>query len=70
MGGKDPNFIPSNRPESGGADKDGIRESSGLLDRAKNEFAEAQQAKKETKHDQAHEAKAEREDDGEGATKK
>lgn len=66
MGGKAPHFIPSNRPESGGSDKDGIRESSGLLDREKNEFAAAEQEKHETKHDRAHEAKSERDsaDDG------
>jgi hypothetical protein len=66
MGGKAPHFIPSNRPESGGSDKDGIRESSGLLDREKNEFAAAEQEKNATKHDHAHEKKAEREAGDEG----
>ena len=61
MGGKAPNFIPSNRPESGGTDKDGKRENSGLLEREKNEFAAAEQEKLKTKHDHAHESKAERE---------
>ena len=65
MGGKAPHFIPSNRPESGGSDKDGIRESSGLLDREKNEFAAAEQEKQQEKHDRAHEKKEARED-GEG----
>ena len=64
MGGKAPNFIPSNRPESGGADKDGKREKSGLLEREKNEFAAAEQKKLKTKHDHAHESKVERESDG------
>jgi hypothetical protein len=63
MGGKAPNFIPSNRPESGGADKDGKREKSGLLEREKNEFAAADQEKQNTKHDRAHEAKDTRETD-------
>ena len=63
MGGKAPNFIPSNRPESGGADKDGKREKSGLLEREKNEFAAADQEKQNTKHDRAHEAKDSRETD-------
>ena len=63
MGGKAPNFIPSNRPESGGADKDGKREKSGLLEREKNEFAAADQEKQNTKHDRAHEAKNTRETD-------
>ena len=66
MGGKAPHFIPSNRPESGGSDKDGIRERSGLLEREKNEFAAAEQEKHNTKHDHAHEVKAEREAEDEG----
>jgi len=63
MGGKAPNFIPSNRPESGGTDKDGKREKSGLLEREKNDFAAADQEKQNTKHDRAHEAKDTRETD-------
>ena len=63
MGSKAPHFIPSNRPESGGADKDGIREKSGLLEREKNEFAAAEQEKQQTKHDRAHESKTSRETD-------
>ena len=39
MGGKSSHFIPSNRPESGGADHDEQREKSGLLEREKQEFA-------------------------------
>ena len=63
MGGKAPNSIPSNRPESGGTDKDGVREKSGLLEREKNEFAAAEQEKLNTKHDRAHESKVVRETD-------
>ena len=39
MGGKASNNFQSNRPESGGADKDMQREKSGLLDRDKEQFA-------------------------------
>ena len=39
MGGKASNFMQSDRPESGGADKDMQREKSGLLDRDKARFA-------------------------------
>lgn len=39
MGGKASNNFQSNRPESGGADKDMQREKSGLLDRDKERFA-------------------------------
>ena len=39
MGGKASNYLQSNRPESGGADKDMQREKSGLLDRDKERFA-------------------------------
>ena len=63
MGSKAPHFIPSNRPESGGADKEGIREKSGLLEREKSEFAAAEQEKQQTKHDRAHESKTSRETD-------
>lgn len=47
MGGKPQHAIPSNRPESGGSDKDGLKESSGLLERSKQEFAAAEQQKRE-----------------------
>lgn len=40
MGGKPDNAMASNRPESGGADKDMAREKSGLLERDKQKFAE------------------------------
>jgi hypothetical protein len=42
MGGKASNFMQSDRPESGGADKDMIREKSGLLERDKERFASEQ----------------------------
>jgi hypothetical protein len=45
MGAKSSHFMQSDRPESGGADKDGIREKTGLHERDKNEFAAAQQEK-------------------------
>ncbi len=70
MGGKAPHFIPSNRPESGGSDKDGVREKSGLLDREKNDFAAAEQEKLETKHDRAHESKTDREAGNGGSKEK
>jgi hypothetical protein len=40
MGGKPDNAMESNRPEAGGADKDMIREKSGLLERDKQKFAQ------------------------------
>jgi hypothetical protein len=43
MGGKASNFLQSDRPESGGADKDMQREKSGLLERDKERFAAEQQ---------------------------
>lgn len=39
MGGKASNNFQSDRPESGGADKDMLREKSGLPDRDKERFA-------------------------------
>ena len=38
--------IPSDRPESGGSDKDGLKEKSGLLERSKQEFAAAEAQKR------------------------
>ena len=60
MGGKPSNHLQSNRPESGGADKDMQREKSGLLDRAKEQFAVDEHEKRAT------EAESQRElsDDG------
>ena len=40
MGGKPDHAMESNRPERGGADKDMIREKSGLLERDKQKFAQ------------------------------
>lgn len=48
MGGKASNNLKSNRPESGGANKNERQEKSGLLDREKNEFAAAQKEKEES----------------------
>jgi hypothetical protein len=39
MGGKSSNYYKTDRPESGGGDKDSLREKSGLLDRDKEKFA-------------------------------
>jgi hypothetical protein len=39
MGTKPSNNFQSDRPESGGADRDGERENSGLLERDKQKFA-------------------------------
>ena len=46
MGGKPSNNMQSDRPESGGADKDMQREKSGLLDLEKEKFAEEQVEKR------------------------
>ena len=40
MGGKPSNSFQRDRPESGGADRDDIREKSGILEREKEQFAE------------------------------
>jgi hypothetical protein len=53
MGAKPSHAIPSNRPESGGADKDMRQEKSGLLEREKNEFAAAQKEKEESRPEDA-----------------
>ena len=47
MGGKPSNSMQSNRPESGGADKDERLEKSGILEREKNNFAAEQKEKDE-----------------------
>ena len=52
MGGKASNFLQSDRPESGGADKDMLREKSGLLERDKQRFAAEQQKRDEEKPNQ------------------
>ena len=51
MGGKPQHAIPSNRPESGGSDKDGLKEQSGLLERSKQEFALSEEKKLERQGD-------------------
>ena len=48
MGSKPSHAIPSNRPESGGADHDDQREKSGLLDRDKQRVAQSEAAARET----------------------
>lgn len=58
MGGKASNNLQSNRPESGGADKDMQREKSGLLDRDKERFA-AEEAERHAAARAASEKKAE-----------
>jgi hypothetical protein len=47
MGSKPSNAFQMNRPESGGADRDELREKSGLLEREKQEFAASEKATKE-----------------------
>jgi hypothetical protein len=58
MGGKASNNLQSDRPESGGADKDMQREKSGLLDRDKERFAVEEHEKR------ANDARVQREDSG------
>jgi len=47
MGSKPSHAIPSNRPESGGADRDQLQEKSGLLEREKQEFAKSEESKRD-----------------------
>jgi hypothetical protein len=47
MGSKPPHAIPSNRPESGGADRDDQQEKSGLLEREKQELAKSDESKRD-----------------------
>jgi hypothetical protein len=47
MGSKPSHAMPSNRPESGGADRDMLQEKSGLLEREKQEFAKSEEAKRD-----------------------
>ena len=53
MGGKASNFMQSDRPESGGADKDMQREKSGLLERDKERFAAEQQERNESQRNES-----------------
>jgi hypothetical protein len=52
MGSKASNFFQSDRPESGGADKDMQREKSGLLDLDKERFAAEQQKRDEERREE------------------
>ena len=52
MGMKPSNNFQSDRPESGGADKDMQREKSGLLDRDKAKFAQEEAEKRADAPDQ------------------
>jgi hypothetical protein len=47
MGGKPDHALKADRPETGGADKDMIREKSGLLELDKAKFAQMEQEKNE-----------------------
>lgn len=60
MGSKASNFFQSDRPESGGADKDMQREKSGLLEIDKERFA-AEQQKRDEQPRQEEEREGERE---------
>ena len=57
MGGKASNNFQSDRPESGGADKDMLREKSGLPDKDKERFAQEQAER----HAEAHDASLKKE---------
>lgn len=48
MGGKPSNNMQSDRPESGGADRNNERENSGLLDKAKERFAVEESEKRKS----------------------
>jgi hypothetical protein len=52
MGSKASNFFQSDRPESGGADKDMQREKSGLLEIDKERFAAEQQSRDERRREE------------------
>lgn len=58
MGGKPSNHLQSNRPESGGADKDGQREKSGLLELDKEKFAVDEHEKRAAEADAQREVSA------------
>jgi len=57
MGAKASNNFQSDRPESGGADKDMLREKSGLPDKDKERFAQEQAER----HAEAHDASRKKE---------
>jgi hypothetical protein len=52
MGSKPSHAIPSNRPESGGADRNERQEKSGLLEREKQELAKSEESKREGRRDE------------------
>ena len=52
MGSKPSHAIPSNRPESGGANRNEVQEKSGLLEREKQEFAKSEESKREGGRDE------------------
>jgi hypothetical protein len=60
MGSKASNFFQSDRPESGGADKDMQREKSGLLELDKERFAAEQQKRDEQRREQDDEREREK----------
>jgi hypothetical protein len=47
MGSKPSHVMQSNRPESGGADRDERQEKSGLLEREKQELAKSEESKRD-----------------------
>jgi hypothetical protein len=67
MGGKSHTNNQTNRPESGGTDRDEMNEKSGLLDREKEAYAVAEKAKREESTRQQHVEQKEKKE-GEEAT--
>jgi hypothetical protein len=61
MGGKASNFFQSDRPESGGADKDMQRENSGLLEIDKERYAAEQKERDERGREEEGKREQERE---------
>lgn len=53
MGGKSDWATRQDRPESGGADKDNLKENSGLLEKTKQEFAASEQLKRQKNGDKS-----------------
>ena len=66
MGAKPSHALPSNRPESGGADKDMRQEKSGILEREKAEFAASQKEKEESRPEDVGHADENRRTPGDG----
>lgn len=65
MGSKASNFFQSDRPESGGADKDMQREKSGLLELDKERFAAEQPERDEQRRENKRRENKRREEDTE-----